>query len=298
MPGPEHLLDPRTLARIDNYNLLARHVVEGFIAGLQRGLYHGFGSEFVQYRNYNRGDDLKYVDWKVYARLGRLLTKVFQEETNCHCYLVVDTSASMGYAGAGRVTKLHYAKMLAACLAYLVNRQGDNVGLFAYADRLHREVKPGHRSGHVQRLLAALAGLQPGGTGDHQRVLTYLGEKFNRRGIIVMLSDFLEADTGLVRALKHFRAAHHEVILFHLLDDDELDLDLPGTVRFVDSESGAEVITAPTAVQPRYRAAVAEYLQTFRAECRRHEIDHELVRTSQALDGMLAAYLHRRESLR
>ena len=141
----EHLLDPAILSKIDNYPLLARTVVEGFIAGLHGSLYHGFGSEFVHYRNYSPGDDLKYVDWKVYGRSDKYYVKVFQEETNTNCYIVLDSSASMGYSGAdGRMTKLQYGKIIAACLAYLINRQGDNVGFYGYSDQLKCCVQPGH----------------------------------------------------------------------------------------------------------------------------------------------------------
>ncbi len=297
----EQFLDPTTLSRISNYSLLARSVVEGFISGLHRGLYHGFGSEFVEYRNYNRGDDLKYVDWKVYARLHRVLMKVFREETNCNCYIVLDTSASMGYAGRGGVSKLHYGKMIAACLAYLVNRQGDNVGLFGYSEALRCQVKPSHRSGQVHRLCVELARLQPAGACDHHKILNYLAEHFDRRGIIVMISDFLDVDENLMRSLKRFRAAHHDLALFQLLDDDELDFEMDGFsrfIRFVDSESSAEIITAPAAVGRQYHAALTAYLDSFARFCQQHDVDYSRVRTSQPLDGVLAAYLHRRESFR
>ncbi len=294
----EQFLDPKTLAQIDNFAVLARNVVEGFISGLHRGLYHGFGSEFVQYRHYNRGDDPKYVDWKAYARLNRLLLKVFQEETNCNCYIVLDASASMAYAGPERVSKFHYGRMIAACLAYLANRQGDNPGLFGYSDSLRSQIKPGHRPGQVQRLAAELARLDARGPCDHRKVLAYLAEHFNRRGVIVMISDFLDADEALVRHVKHFRASHHDVILFHILDDDEIDFDLDGTIRFVDSESAAEIVTAPTAVREDYRTAVQQYLSNFERFCRQHEVDYCRCRTSAPLDQVLAAYLHRRESFK
>ncbi len=294
----DRFLDPNVLARVDNFELLARNVVEGYVAGLHRGLYHGFGSEFVQYRHYNRGDDLKYVDWKAYARLNRLLLKVYQEETNCNCYVVLDVSSSMAYGGAGRVTKLHYGKMVAACLAYMANRQGDNAGLFAYSDKLQGQVPAGHRSGHIHRIAAELTRLKAGGGCDHGKVLSYLAEHFNRRGLIVMISDFLDPDEALAKYVKHFRAAHHDLVLFHILDDDEIDFDMDGTVRFVDSESSTEVVTSPIAVRERCKVALKEYLQKFETFCRQHEVDYCRCRTSEPLDAALAAYLNRRESFR
>ncbi len=294
----EHFLDPAVLARIDNYNLIARTVVEGFIAGLHRSLFHGFGSEFVQYRNYTRGDDLKYVDWKVFARLDKYQTKVFQEETNANCYVVVDASSSMAYQGQrSGLSKLHYAKIMAACFAYLVNRQSDNVGLFAYGDDLRVAIPPSHKSGQVHYINVELAKLKPEGQANHARVLNYLGEHFHRRGIVIMISDFLDDNEELRKSLKRFRAAQHEVVLFQLFDDDELDFDFAGTVRFVDSESNGEMVTSPGVVKERYQEALQEYLDAFRRFCVRAGVDLVLTRTSQPLAGALSAYLHRRETL-
>ncbi len=294
----ERFLDPSTLSRIDNFGLLARTVVEGFISGLHKGLYHGFGSEFVQYRHYNRGDDLKYIDWKVFARTNRLQIKMFQEETNCNCYVVLDSSASMAYSGQNRPSKLHYGKMLAASIAYLVNRQTDNVGFFGYADTIRSEIRPGHRSDQVHQICVALAQLEAEGSCNHQRVLNYLGEHFNRRGVIVMISDFLDPDEELLKSLKRFRAAHHEVIMFQILDDDELDFELNGTVRFIDSEEGGEIITAPEVVRHGYQSSLQDYLTKLEDEARSNDVDYLLLRNSTPLDGALAAYLHRRENFK
>jgi len=289
-------LDPEVLSRVGNYSLLARKVVEGFLTGLHRSMYHGFGSEFVQYRNYSRGDDLKYVDWKVYARLDRIQTKVFEEETNTNCYIVLDCSASMGYQGErSPLSKLHYGKIMAACLAYLVQRQGDNVGLYAYADRLRTVIAPGHKAGQVHRLCVELAKLQAEGGCDHQRVLTYLGEHFNRRGLLIYISDFLDAGEDLFKALRRFRFQHHDCILFHLLDPDELDLHLEGTVRFVDSESGEEIVTAPAAVREQYQRAMQRFVDEIEGFATGSDLDYHRILTDQPLAGILAAYLHRRE---
>ena len=150
------------MSRVSNYPLLARTTVEGFISGLHRSLYHGFGSEFVQYRHYMRGDDLKYLDWKVLARQDKLQIKVFQEETNTNCYVVLDCSASMAYAGESGISKLHYGSTVAAALAYLVTRQGDNIGMSAYSEQLLTSIPPGHRSGQFNTICEELAPAQSG----------------------------------------------------------------------------------------------------------------------------------------
>lgn len=294
-----HFLDPQTLSRIDNYPLLARTVVEGFVSGLHRSLYHGFGSEFVQYRNYSAGDDLKFVDWKVFARLDKVQVKVFQEETNTNCYIVLDTSASMAYAGSQReLSKLGYGKMVAACLAHLVLRQGDNAGFYAYDTVLRAGVRPGHRGGQLEGICATLHRLESGGTCDHRKVLNYLAETFNRRGIVVFISDFLDADEAFFNALRGLRLAHHDCVCIQLLDDDELDLPFSNTVRFVDSETGEELVTAPAAVRERYRRRIDAFLSELEGVCARGDLDYLRMRTSQPLANALAAYLHRRETLR
>jgi uncharacterized protein (DUF58 family) len=295
---PAQYIDPAVLAKVENYAFLARTIVEGFVAGLHRSLYHGFGSEFVQYRNYSEGDDLKYVDWKVFARHDKYQMKVFQEETNTNCYIVLDASASMEYTGTHGISKLHYAKIIAACIAYLVNRQGDNVGFYAYSDKVHTGVPPGHRSGQVHQICTELSRLKAGGGCDHAVVLNYLGESFNRRGIVVMISDFLDTDTDMLKSLRHFRFAHHDCILFQVLDDDELDFGFTSTMRFVDSETGAEIITSPGVVRREYLERFGRELEELQLFCSRSNIDYHQLRSSQPLASSLAAYLNRREKFR
>ncbi|MBT3288549.1 MAG: DUF58 domain-containing protein [Victivallales bacterium] len=299
MPEPKltELLSPSVLARIDDYSLLARTVVEGFISGLHRSLFQGFGSEFFQYRPYVAGDDLKYVDWKVYARQDRLQTKVFQEETNMNCCLVLDASASMDYQGdRAACNKLRYAAMAAACLAYLASRQGDRVGLYAYGDGLQTVVHPG-RGGGLRGVLSAIARLKPAGVADHRQALDFVSDSVRRRGIVVWLSDFHGAEDEVGSLLKRFRFSHHEGVAFQILDPDELDLPFAGTMRFVDSEHSGEIVTAPEEVREEYRQRVAEFTETIRLSCLREQVDYLFMRSDENLGNLLAAYLHRRESL-
>lgn len=293
------LLSPATLARIDNYALLARVAVEGFISGLHRSLYHGFGSEFFQYRDYAPGDDLKYVDWKVIARRDRFYTKVFQEETNMKCWLLLDASASMDYQGKrAPCSKLKYACMVAACLAYLASRQGDNVGLCAYSDELITCIPPGVRAGGLQRILTELHAIKPSGRANHETVLHYVAENFRRRGLVVVLSDLLDAEDALPPLLKRFRFAHHDCLVFQFLDQDELDFPFSRTTRFVDSESGQEIATSPQLIRQTYMASMDRSVEQMRLSCLEQQADFIRVSTSDDLGNMLAAFLHRRESMR
>ena len=295
----EHLLDPEILAQIDSFSLLARTVVEGFISGLHKSLYHGFGSEFVHYRHYYPGDDLKYLDWKVYARSNKFHIKVFQEETNCNSYIVLDTSASMGYKGKNRkISKIDYAKMIVACLSYLVSRQGDNVGFYTYGEQLDVCIKPGHRGGQVQNICNNLATIQANGACKHQETLYRLVEMFSRRGIIIFISDFLDVDEAFKKAIRYFRVAHHDCIVFQILDDDELNFPFSDTARFIDSESNTEINTAPELVRERYLNAFHKYLDDFQGSCVNDNIEYFRFSTSQSLANILAAYLHKREIFR
>lgn len=297
MPAPSlnEILSPAALADVDNYQLLARVVVEGFMAGQHRSLYHGAGSEFVQYRDYSPGDDLKYVDWKVFARRDRLCTKVFEEETNMDCTIVLDTSASMAYCG-GRAacSKLRYAAMIAACLSYLASRQGDNIGLYCYAGRLVEAMPAARPGSRLQRIFGALQRLAPGDAASHAEFLPYVAESLRRRGMVILISDFLEAEEDVPELLKAFRFTGKETIVVQILDPDELDLPFTETIRFVDSESGERIVTSPDAVRKQYESAMTAYLERLQTACHDIQADYLLATTADSLGKVLAAYLHRR----
>jgi uncharacterized protein (DUF58 family) len=298
MAQSKDYLDPRVLSRISNYELLAKTVVEGFISGFHRSLFQGFGSEFVQYRNYARGDDLKYMDWKVYARRDELQMKVFREETNTNCYVVLDASNSMAYGGGeeGDVSKLHYGKMLAACIAHLAARQGENVGFYAFNSDVVSSIKPGHRSGQVHAIHTELARIQPGGAANYDKILSYLGDQFSRRGIVIFISDFLDADEAFFRGLRRFRHSHHDCLLFHVVHDDEINFNFERMIRFIDSETAEEIVTAPEAIRQQYLTAFAEHLKRVSSFCLTNGLDAERLQTSQSLGDALAAVMHRRKA--
>jgi uncharacterized protein (DUF58 family) len=300
MPSPTvaELLSPETLARIDSYALLARVVVEGFLSGLHRSLYQGFGSEFFQYRNYVPGDDPKYVDWKVYGRLDRYYTKVFREETNLDCTIILDTSASMGYQGGrSRCTKLRYGAMLAAALAYLARRQGDSVGFCAYAETITAWVPPARHRDGAQRVFTELQKLTPRGVADHRTVLHHVAENLRRRGLVVLISDFHDLEDDLASVVRRLRFAHHDCIALQVLDRDEMDLPFSRTVRFVDSEGGPELTTVPDLVRVGYEHAMEGFVKQVREACLAQQVDYLLAPTSENVGNLLAAYLHRREAL-
>lgn len=288
-------LSPQTLAEIENYQLLAKVAVDGFLAGAHRSLHRGTGSEFLQYRNYVSGDDPKYVDWQLYARLNRLCTKVFQEETNMNCCVVLDASASMGYQGEGSAcSKLRYASMLAACFAYLAFRQTDNVGFYGFSDGLVSVVPPARRTGQLRRVFGELGRLTPSGTADAETVLPLIGEGLRERGVVVLLSDFMTGESTLTEQLRMFRARRHECVVFHILDPDELSLPFRQTTRFVDSETGEHLVTYPETMRGEYRASMRRHVERIREACLSSQTDYRRVRSDEDLGGALSAYLHHR----
>ena len=292
------LLSPATLSRIENYALMAKVAVEGYLSGLHRSLSHGQGSEFLQYRSYVPGDDLKDVDWKVYSRSDRFYTKVYQEETNMNCYLVLDASASMDYRGErAPCTKWSYATMVAACLAYLASRQGDNVGLCLYNDDLVEMIEARRQQGQLQRILNALARHRPRGSARHDYSWNYLASHFRSRGMVVCLSDFLEAEETLPPILKRLRFARHDPVAIQVLDPDERDLPFDHATEFIDPEAGRRILTNPARVREHYIERMNEFQETLSVLLTRSQVEFLPLISSDSLARSLSAYLHKREAL-
>ena len=294
----QELLDPVHLSRIENYLLMAKAAVEGFLSGMHRSVFHGFGTEFLQYRNYVPGEDLKYLDWKVYAKRDQLVTKVYQEETSMNVYFVVDASASHDYRGErAACTKLRYACMIAASLAYLASRQGDNIALFAYQDSIVEAVEPGHRSGQLLRFLQALSRLRPAGGADHDGLLQSITHHMRNRGLVIYLSDMLEAEESLPRQLRSLRFRHCDCLAIQVLDPDERDLPHTYPVRYVDSETKADVTTFADTVRAQYRASMDSFQDGLKSSFRHAQVEYLSLLTTDHLGHALGKYLNKREAI-
>lgn len=286
-------LDPAVLARIGSMELRARTIVEGFLIGLHRSPYKGFSVEFTEYRQYLPGDDLSTIDWKVFARSDRYYVKKFEEETNLDCHLLLDISASMGYA-SGEVTKLEYASYLAASLAYLMNRQRDAVGFMAFDDEIVTSIPVSARPGHLRTLLAALDRIQLGRRSNVSKPLTRLAEALTRRGMVVLMSDLLDEPVEIVKGLRYLRFKGSDVIVFHLLDHAELTFPFDRASRFLDMETDDEVMAVPDVVREHYLKEVKALIALYERELRLVGIDYWLVDTSKPLDFALLSYLSAR----
>jgi uncharacterized protein (DUF58 family) len=287
-------LDPAVIARLGSMELKARTVVEGFLSGLHRSPFKGFSVEFAEYRQYLPGDDLSTLDWKVYARSDRHYVKKFEEETNLECHLLLDTSASMAYRGAAAMTKLEYGSVLAASLAYLMNRQRDATGLIAFDEQITQRLPARARSGHLHSILLTLERLTPGTRSNVGRPLHQLADALVKRSLAVLISDLLDDADQVIRGLKHLRFRGTDIIVFQLLDPHELEFPFRGAARFTDVESADEITADPRRVRRSYLEALDTLRGRYERELRGEGIDFLTLDTSKPLDFALLAYLDAR----
>jgi uncharacterized protein (DUF58 family) len=292
---PARFLDPELLARIGSLELLARAVVEGFMSGLHRSPFTGFSTEFTEYRQYNAGDDLRYLDWRLLGRTDRYFIKKYRADTNTQCHLLIDTSASMNYAHASSVTKLQYAQFLAASLAYLLNRQQDAVGLVAFDEKVHTHVPARNRTGHMRTIFGNLSLLQAGGETRLAESLHQLAEILTRRGIVVLISDFYDQSERLQEAFQHLRFKGHDLVAFHVLDQNELDFDFTEPMLlFEDAETQEQMPVLPDVVKSGYRERMQRHVEEMRQCAAANKVDYEVLTTQQPLDFALFSFLSRR----
>jgi uncharacterized protein (DUF58 family) len=287
-------LEPAALARVKNLSLVARGVVEGFIAGLHASPYKGFSVEFAEHRKYAAGDNLRHLDWRILARTDRLYVKQYEEETNLRAQLLLDTSASMGYRHGAALTKLAYASYLAAVLAHLMIRQQDAVGLTTFDTRVRLDLPPRSSPRHFDEMMRRLESIQPGRPTDLGAALHALAGRFKRRCLVVLISDLLGDQAAVERALHHFRHKRHEVIVFHVLDRAEIDFPFQDTASFRDLETGDLLQVDPAYVRDDYRSQVQEFIDGYRRACADCAIDYVSTDTSVPFDLMLSRYLAKR----
>jgi uncharacterized protein (DUF58 family) len=293
MPDSKRFLHPEAIKRIARLDLRARHVVEGFLSGMHRSPYFGQSVEFRQHREYTFGDDLRYVDWKVWAKQDRFYVKQFEEDTNLRCTLLVDVSNSMRY-GDGAMNKYEYGCTIAACLAYLLLRQQDAVGCVAFDETTRMTVPLRTKRNHLESVIQALDVAAPRDKTDLYGILRAATESFPRRGMMVVISDLLVERPGFFRGLKLLRSRGHDLLVFHVMDDDELDFPFSGPTRFEGLESLDVLRCNPRALRDGYLRALNGYLDEVRRGCTQNRVDYVLLRTSQPLDVALSAFLSNR----
>ena len=290
-------LDPAVISKVSSFELRARFIVEGFLLGLHKSPYHGFSIEFSQHRPYIQGDPLKDVDWKVLAKTDRFYVKQYEEETNLKSYLLLDNSNSMSFKYQGIVTKSEYAIMLASGLSYLMINQKDAVGLGIYSDKVEKYLPPKASNIYLKEILTALYLSKPSGKTTTSSNLGFFAERINKRGLVIIFSDFLDDIESSLKALKKIRNAKNEIIVFHILDPAEMNFSFGRDSIFVDLETGEEMASQPYQVRRVYSQAVSEFVHSIKKGCLDSGIDYNLIDTSTPFDKALIAYLQKRSRL-
>jgi len=308
-PSASRWLDPQVVSSLESLEFLATQVVEGFITGLHTSPYHGYNQEFAEHRPYQSGDELRYLDWKLLGRTDRFYVKQFEADTNLRATLVLDASTSMDFSGSdhphlegGRptqhagLTKFDFARRLIACLAYLLIRQRDATGL-AVVDRGIRTYIPARGSaGHMRNLMEALDQAVPTGETSLADTLSTLAAQIARRGLIVVVSDLVDDPEQVLESLKLLRHRKHEVIVFHLMDRQEWELNYEGGIRFRDPEGTDSIDSDPVRLRTGYRKAIEEVRDFYRERCLEHKIGYEWVLTDTPLEKLIVAFLGKRRA--
>ena len=290
------LLDPEVLARLGTLKLRVRAITEGLLSGLHRSPHHGQSVEFAEHKEYAPGDDVRRIDWKAYGKFDKYYVKQFEQETNLRCTLVLDASGSMGWKGApGRLTKHEYAATAAASLAYLLMRQADAAGLLLCNQQVVRAIPPASRASHLVPILDALEGAVPAGPTRLGAAVDWIVENSPRRSAVVIFSDLLDPDQGVVRALAQLTRRKHDVTLFHVLDPAELTFPYEEPTLFTSLEDGRSVEANARDIRKGYLEEIRLWLERTRREAAEHRVDYLLCRTDRPLDEVLLPFLARRE---
>lgn len=285
-------LDPRTLAKLQGLELRARSIVEGYVTGAHKSPFHGFSVEFAEHREYVPGDDLRYVDWKAFGKTDRVYLKQYEEETNLVCYVLLDVSESMTYrSDDAPLSKLDYARCVAASLTYLVLQQQDGVGLTTFDREVRALIRPSTHPTHLKQLLHAME-IKPSTAKTSMGPIFHdLAERYKKRGVVVVLSDLFDDVGSLMAGLKHFRHRRHEVILMHVLDPAELDFPFRNMTLFKGLEGLPEQLVDPPSLRKAYLAEFEAFTKAVRQGCYARNIDYLQLRTDQPLDLALSKYL-------
>ncbi|MFA6617745.1 MAG: DUF58 domain-containing protein [Candidatus Neomarinimicrobiota bacterium] len=294
---PEADYSPKSIINLGNLRFKAKTIVEGLLLGLHHSPYHGFSVEFSQHRPYMSGDDIRHVDWQLYAKTDRYYIKQYEEETNLNTYILIDNSASMAYASEGNISKFEYARLIAASLTYLLINQNDAVGLSVFNDKPEILFPPKSVRSYINELLIALEKTDCSSTTGTADALELICEKMQRKGLVVLISDLLDEKENIMKGLKHLRYLGHDVLVIQLLDPREWELSNSHKHRIKDMESGEEIKLDIRQIKKEYHSRIKAYCDSINRECGENGIDHSLIFTDQDCRTALTEFLRKRERL-
>ncbi len=300
-------LNPSVIAKIENIELRARMIVEGFMIGLHRSPYHGFSVEFSEHRPYMQGDPLKNLDWKVYAKREKFFIKQFEEETNLICHIFLDSSNSMNFKYSSQITKLEYATTLAAALSYIMINQQDAVGMAIYSDKVHAYLPPKSNNVYLRTIFTHLTKVNPSGVTLTSKSISPIINKINKRGLTIIISDFFDVYSenqtvkdiidSIMMTLKHIHYKKNEIIIFQILDPIEKNFAFENDSIFIDIETSNKIATQPYLIQKSYQDVMREFLSNLKAECLNLGIEYNLIDTTTTFDKALLSYFSKRVKL-
>ncbi|MCB4792416.1 MAG: DUF58 domain-containing protein [Elusimicrobia bacterium] len=286
--------DPVSLAKLANMHIRAKSVVEGLLSGLHNSPYKGHSLEFSQHREYSYGDELRHIDWKVFGRSDKFFIKQFQDETNLRGYILLDASGSMNFASSGHITKLDYAKFLAASLAYLFLHQEDSASLSAFDSGLRFYLPPRHQLSHLSVIFDKLEELSSGGETEIENVLKLFGQYLKKRGLIIFISDLLADPQNVLKALKYLRFRHHEIIVLQVLDPSEVKFPFLGDNLFIHLENEKEIFADADTLRAEYIKLFKQFLDEYKTGFRKADIDYYLITTDTPVEIALGQCLSNR----
>ena len=284
------------ISKLENLQIKAKKVVEGFIVGLHKSPYHGFSVEFSDHRAYGPGDEIRHIDWKLWAKTNRFFVKRYEEETNLKAHLIIDQSNSMGYT-SHNITKLEYSKILAASFSYMLIKNQDAVGMYLFDSKIKKSIMPRSTRSHLGVLLSEMEKIIPQKDTNIARALHECADKTNKKGLVILISDLMDDQAKVLSGLKHFLYKGHEVIVFHILDPKEITFDFDERVRFKDLELGTDIITDPRQIKNIYQKNMKKFINFYRKNCGENRIDYIQISTNQPIDTALTEYLAKRKKL-
>tara|TARA_B100000953_G_scaffold94421_1_gene77151 strand:+ start:59 stop:946 length:888 start_codon:yes stop_codon:yes gene_type:complete len=287
-------LNPNIINTLENLQLKAQFIVEGFMTGLHKSPFHGFSVEFSEHRSYTPGDETKNIDWKLWSKTDKYYIKRFEEETNLLCHIFLDSSQSMSFS-SNNVTKFEYAQMLAAALSYLIIKQRDSLGLHVFDSKIRQTIRPKSTKNHLNTILSVMDKIKIGHKTNISEILHAGAEKIKKRGFIILLSDLFDSSQKIINSLKHLRYYNHEVLVFHILDKQEIELNYNEKMIFEDLENDNQIVTEPWQIKKSYKKEMKERIEYFNTECSGMNISYNLILTDQLLDLALYKFLNKRK---